>query len=454
MKFAPELNSMWAVVPTVGDTFRSDALAAIEKAMAAGKSPESYYAHEGNERALYAVDRGVAIIPLMGFMTNRESWMTRYLGAVATETFRAAVAAAAQDKDVAATLILADTGGGLVFGLPETAAVIRAAAKVKPIATCVEGMMCSAGVYVGIASGLGNVFISDEASVSGHIGVATAHIDMSEMMKKYGVKVTDIFAGENKRIDSPNAPLSEKGRKFLQGQVDTYYQQFLRSVSIDRQMEVAEVSARVAEARIFIGEQGIEAGLIDGVMTRNEVIERLRGAKPGKPLETKAARAAIQELPKMDKSNQEMTAAELSAQYPNLVASLTAAARNEGEAAGMKAGEAKGRTEGAKAESERLHDIDAAALPGYESIVEACKADPSKTASDVALQIIAAQKGEGKERMKQIEDQAPKPAKASPNAGEDEEITDDVKASRAKAYASENGVSFLQAYETLFEQGQ
>lgn len=71
---------------------------------------------------------------------------------------------------------------------------------------------------------------------------------------------------------------------------------------------------------------------------------------------------------------------ELAEMYPDLVGRITASAADEA----------------AKAERERIRQIDEAAVPGYENLITAAKADPHKTAGDVALEIIKAQKDSGK----------------------------------------------------------
>ena len=49
------------------------------------------------------------------------------------------------------------------------------------------------------------------------------------------------------------------------------------------------------------------------------------------------------------------------------------------------------REEGAKAEFDRIQSIEKAAMPGHEKLIEACKADRSKTGADAAMAVIAAE---------------------------------------------------------------
>lgn len=74
------------------------------------------------------------------------------------------------------------------------------------------------------------------------------------------------------------------------------------------------------------------------------------------------------------------TPEQLAEMFPDLVSRITASAADEA----------------AKAERERIRRIDEAAVPGYENLITAAKADPHKTAGDVALEIIKAQKDSGK----------------------------------------------------------
>lgn len=69
-----------------------------------------------------------------------------------------------------------------------------------------------------------------------------------------------------------------------------------------------------------------------------------------------------------------------------------ATAREAGFRAGLAEGQAEARAEGAAAERARLAGIDAAALPGHDALIAACKADPTCTPGDAALRVNAAER--------------------------------------------------------------
>ena len=72
-----------------------------------------------------------------------------------------------------------------------------------------------------------------------------------------------------------------EGQAQLQDQVDYYCSLFVNAVASHRGFSVATVLASMADGRTFIGQQGIDAGLIDGIATLEELIVRMsRAAAP------------------------------------------------------------------------------------------------------------------------------------------------------------------------------
>ena len=73
-----------------------------------------------------------------------------------------------------------------------------------------------------------------------------------------------VKSGVFKDILSPDKPLSEGGRKLLQGLIDESYKQFTEAVADGRNLSVEEVR-KFADGRIFTGTQAKELGLVDEV---------------------------------------------------------------------------------------------------------------------------------------------------------------------------------------------
>ena len=88
--------------------------------------------------------------------------------------------------------------------------------------------------------------------------------NLSELLDKIGIKFETVKSGVFKDILSPDKPLSEEGRRLLQGLIDESYKQFTEAVADGRNLPVEEVR-KFADGRIFTGTQAKELGLVDEV---------------------------------------------------------------------------------------------------------------------------------------------------------------------------------------------
>ena len=65
----------------------------------------------------------------------------------------------------------------------------------------------------------------------------------------------------------------------MQAQLDAIYSLFVQAVATNRGAPVQTVLDRMADGRVFIGQQAIDAGLVDGFATASEVLSRLRAGQ-------------------------------------------------------------------------------------------------------------------------------------------------------------------------------
>lgn len=268
------LNAPWAITPEFlqqmhgiyGSWLRGEAKTAAELSAALGRDVD-------NQHRDYEVDQGVAIIPVHGVMAKRMNMFQAISGGSSTQLLMRDLQQALDDSSVHSILLDFDTPGGAVDGLPQFADAIRAAAQQKTVVSLASGLMASAGVWAGTASG--EVYAADVATQIGSIGVVATHVDYSGREKQMGVKTTEIYAGKYKRIDTAYEPLSEEGRATIQAQVDYLYGLFVDAVASHRNTSVQNVLANMADARMFVGQQAVDAGLVDGIKTREEIITML-----------------------------------------------------------------------------------------------------------------------------------------------------------------------------------
>ena len=80
-------------------------------------------------------------------------------------------------------------------------------------------------------------------------------------------------AGEYKDAGTPLKELEEDEREYLQTLIDDYYETFVDRVSDGRDLD--EEFVRDTEARIYLGEEAHEMGLVDTIGTRRDLEDEL-----------------------------------------------------------------------------------------------------------------------------------------------------------------------------------
>lgn len=236
-----------------------------EKAERRGKAEDDDDAQVRSSGRGYQVIDGVAIVEIHDVMSKRMSFMAAMSGGTSTQMVQAAFLRAMDDDKVHCVILDIDSPGGTVDGTQLLADSIRGArGKGKPIYAVANGQMCSAAYWVGSAAD--KIYLADETTDIGSIGVVCTHVDASGHDEKEGYKVTEITAGRYKRVVSQHAPLSEAGSKTLQDMVDTIYTIFVRDVALNRNVS-EEAVLKMAEGRVYMGQAGIDIGLADGFST-------------------------------------------------------------------------------------------------------------------------------------------------------------------------------------------
>jgi signal peptide peptidase SppA len=333
--------------------------------------------------------------------------MTEISGGASIQLITADFREALGRADVKAILLDIDSPGGTVDGTMELAGEVFAARGVKPVAALGDGLMASAAYWIGAAAG--EVFLGTETTQAGSIGVISLHRDISKAEEKYGVKTTVITAGKYKAAANQYEPLSQEGRALIQDHLDYIYTLFVNDVAKARGTDAETVLAKMADGRIFIGRQAVDAGLADGIMTREQLITRLAGSTGGAIIKP-GGKARMQGGGKMEgdrASGAPLTVETVRAQSPETAAALEKAGFDSGKIAGID----EGRALGAAAERERIKAVEEQTLPGHEALIASLKFDGKTTGPEAAVKVLAAQKKDLAGVLDHIKATAPEPAK-------------------------------------------
>lgn len=394
MKILDVLTAPWAIEPAkllelqaiYATHMRGDKidLAAVEKKL--GRPLD-------NQPKGYTVVDGVAVLPIDGVIAKRMNMFSQISGGVSTELATRDLQAAMEDQSVHSIILAIDSPGGTVDGTQALADAVRAST--KPIVSLASGCMASAAYWIGSAANA--VYIADSTTMVGSIGVVSGHKDVSKQEAMQGVKTTEISAGKFKRIASAYGPLSTEGRASIQAEVDYLYSLFVGAVASHRGVSADVVLQDMADGRIFIGQQAVDAGLVDGVSTLGQLVQQLNAKRAGASLAAQP-RAGVAHKPKSTFTNPTgahamLTAEQVAAEYPEAAAALV--------------------SQGASAERARIQGIEAQAIAGHEKLIEALKFDGTSTAGDAAMAIVAAERSVRTAAATALASDAPAPLPAA-----------------------------------------
>ena len=174
------------------------------------------------------------------------------------------IEAADDDDAVEALLVKLNTPGGEVVPSDD---IRRAAQSFDGPTVAYATDVCASGGYW-IASGCDALWARD-ASVVGSIGVIGSSVNASELADRLGVSYERFAAGRYKDAGMPLKELSDDERAYLQGLVDDFYDDFVERVAEGRDMDPEAI--RDTEARVYLGREAADLGLVDALGTRDEV---------------------------------------------------------------------------------------------------------------------------------------------------------------------------------------
>lgn len=229
----------------------------------------SAYMDQAEDREYQVVD-GIAVIPITGVLTKKDSFMSAWSGCSSYEQIGRLFQQAINDRGVRAILLQADSPGGETTGCLELSDFIYSQRGAKPIYGIADDFAFSA--CYALLSAADRIFVTRMGSV-GSIGVVMCHSEQSEWDKQTGLKFTYIFEG-NKKVDgNPHEPLSDGAQSDMQSETRRQYDQFVATVVRNRKATTAQIEA--TQAGLFWSDKSIPL-LADEVGTFDNCLNALR----------------------------------------------------------------------------------------------------------------------------------------------------------------------------------
>lgn len=185
-----------------------------------------------------------------------------------------------ENPSVRAVVIRVNSPGGVVAPTQEIYSAIQRVRKSgKPVVASLGSVAASGGYYVATAA---DRIYASPGTLTGSIGVIMQMANVEGLLKKVGVDLVVVKAGQYKDIGNFARAMTPEERRILQSLLDDVYNQFVDAVARGRKLDRATVEA-FADGRIVSGKQAQQLKMIDALGGLDEAIEdaaRLAGLPP------------------------------------------------------------------------------------------------------------------------------------------------------------------------------
>lgn len=234
-------------------------------------------------------EKGTAIVEIHGVLINRAPIIGSFWGLTAYEGLGEQFRRLATDTNVKRIVLDIDSPGGLVSGIRTCADALEELAGVKAVFAIAHDMACSAGYWLAC--------VAEEFSVTpdgdvGSIGVRGGHVSYARLLDRQGIDITTLKAGATKADHNYADVLAPGAAAEMQFSIERQYDRFVEHVARFRPLSEDEV--RATDARCWVGQDAVSAGLADRVETLDELITRI---------EADATRVKPRRKPKVDRAS-------------------------------------------------------------------------------------------------------------------------------------------------------
>lgn len=197
----------------------------------------------------------IARISISGFITEDRAMLDLFDEIAKTDGVKGVIVA------------IDSTGGATSGGEALYEGLLRLSAK-KPTVASMGTFGASAAYMAAIAT---DHVVARRTTITGSIGVLFQFPEISKLMETIGVSVSEVKSSPLKAEPSPFAPPTEEAKAMINSVVLDTYNWFVDIVAERRKIDRAD-ALRLADGRIFTGQQALGVKLIDEIGGEEQAI--------------------------------------------------------------------------------------------------------------------------------------------------------------------------------------
>jgi serine protease SohB len=189
------------------------------------------------------------------------------------------------------TVIRIESPGGTVTGYGLAAAeILRLRDRKINVTASVDQVAASGGYMMACAA---DRIVAAPFAIVGSIGVVAPVPNLHRLLKKNEIDFEEITAGEFKRTVSVLGEITPAGREHFREKLDTTHQAFKAHVAECRPKVDID---RVANGDYWLAREGLALGLVDEIMTGDDLLFRARDNARLYEVSTEARKTLLQQL--------------------------------------------------------------------------------------------------------------------------------------------------------------
>ena len=188
------------------------------------------------------------------------------------ESVRKQLERAAEDDSVKAVLLEVNSPGGgitasdtvhhLIAGFKEETG--------KPVVAYFADVAASGGYYISVGA---DTIIAHPSTLTGSIGAIIGLVNFEGLFEKIGLKDITIKSARLKDMGSPTRPMTEEEEEIFKSILSSVHERFVAVVAQGRKNLTIDQVRKLADGRVYTGEQAKELGLVDSLGYREDGFE-------------------------------------------------------------------------------------------------------------------------------------------------------------------------------------
>lgn len=176
---------------------------------------------------------------------------------------------ARKNDHIKAVVLRIDSPGGAVAPSEEIYRAVLKLKEKKKVVVSMGTVAASGGYYIAAAA---DKIVANRGTITGSIGVIMQHMNVQDTLALVKLRMQALTAGKLKDVGSSIRDMTDEDRAFLQSLLDNMHGQFKNAVKTGRGFSDEEIN-RIADGRVFTGEQALKEKLVDKIGGLEEAID-------------------------------------------------------------------------------------------------------------------------------------------------------------------------------------